>query len=84
MEEVILKLYTRDHAENNTRGHTDGRAEGHAFELPRARRGRRWLRFADTSLPSPDDLSEPGREVELKDQNKYAVDSRSIVVLVGR
>ena len=58
--------------------------EGHAFELPRARRGRRWLRFADTSLPSPDDLSEPGREVELKDQNKYAVDSRSIVVLVGR
>jgi isoamylase len=54
------------------------------FELPKATRGRRWLRFADTSLPTPEDIHEPGKEVELKQQREYSLASRSVVVLVAR
>lgn len=39
-----------------------------------------WLRVVDTSLPSPDDLAEPGQETQL-DSLDYSVEARSVVVL---
>ena len=39
-----------------------------------------WLRVVDTSLPSPDDIAEPGHEVMLREQ-QYLVRARSVVVL---
>jgi isoamylase len=39
-----------------------------------------WLRVVDTSLPSPDDLAEPGQEMRL-DSLQYPVGARSVVVL---
>jgi glycogen operon protein len=42
-----------------------------------------WSRAIDTSLSSPEDLCEPGREVPLT-SSTYAVGPRSVVVLVGR
>ena len=39
-----------------------------------------WQRVVDTSLPSPDDIAEPGRGITLYDQ-QYTVRGRSVVVL---
>jgi len=48
--------------------------EGHAEQ---------WRRVVDTSLPSPDDICEPGSEMPL-DSLRYLVKSRSVVVLCQR
>jgi glycogen operon protein len=53
------------------------------FELP-AVSGRGWWRAVDTSLPSPEDIAEPGREIEVKPIDHYRVNSHSVVVLVSR
>ena len=45
--------------------------------------GRRWMRAVDTSLPSPTDIADPGKEVAFTGQS-YRVNARSIVVLVNR
>jgi glycogen operon protein len=39
-----------------------------------------WRRVVDTSLPSPDDIREPGREASLEDL-RYRVGARSVVIL---
>jgi glycogen operon protein len=52
--------------------------EDHDFDLPCA--GRPWRRVVDTAQPSPQDIVEPGSELELKGTN-YAVRARSVVVL---
>jgi glycogen operon protein len=44
--------------------------------------GRQWTRVVDTSLPSPSDIAEPGKEFECRGQS-YLVSARSIVVLVN-
>ncbi|MCU7936602.1 MAG: glycogen debranching enzyme [Candidatus Thiodiazotropha sp. (ex Dulcina madagascariensis)] len=54
------------------------------FELPRLPTGMRWLGFANTSMPSPEDVFEPGSEPELEDQSGCLVGGRAVVVLVGR
>ena len=46
--------------------------------------GWRWVRIVDTSLAAPDDIAEPGSEVELADSRRYAVAARSTVVLLGQ
>ncbi|PIE80886.1 MAG: glycogen debranching enzyme GlgX [Chloroflexi bacterium] len=58
--------------------------EDHAFELPNLPGNRQWHVFANTSLPSPDDICEPGDESLLNNQASYVVGSRSIIILVGR
>jgi glycogen operon protein len=58
--------------------------EGHRFELPRLPRGRHWHRFADTALPPPNDIAEPGQETPLPDQTAYTLGPRSVLILVGR
>jgi glycogen operon protein len=57
--------------------------EAHEFELPVVP-GWRWVRAVDTSLAAPDDIADPGREVELANPRRYAVGPRSTVVLLGR
>jgi len=42
-----------------------------------------WSRVVDTSLASPDDILQPGSEVQL-DSRFYTVSPRSVVVLVSR
>ncbi len=58
--------------------------EGHTFELPRLRDGRRWYVFADTFQPPPLDVSTPGAERYLRTQRNLFVGPRSVVILVGR
>jgi isoamylase len=45
--------------------------------------GRQWTRVVDTSLPSPSDIAEPGKEMACPSQS-YRVNGRSIVVLVNK
>jgi glycogen operon protein len=45
--------------------------------------GRQWCRIVDTSLPSPDDVAEPGGGVAVSG-DRCRVDGRSIVVLENR
>ncbi len=50
------------------------------FRLPSAAR---WRRAVDTSLPSPEDFPEPGREPVVAQQN-YTLAGRSLAVLLSR
>jgi hypothetical protein len=43
-----------------------------------------WHLFADTSKASPYDITEPGRELLLKNQQKINIDARSVVILIGK
>jgi glycogen operon protein len=54
------------------------------FEVPPPPEGHRWHVFANTSMPSPEDLWEPGQEPPLMDPAKLPVAARSSVVLVAR
>jgi len=54
------------------------------FELPRLPRDAHWHLFANTSMPEPEDIAEPGEEWLLEDQDSLLVGGRSVVVLVGR
>ncbi|HJP74366.1 MAG TPA: glycogen debranching protein GlgX [Pseudonocardiaceae bacterium] len=57
--------------------------EGHDIQLPALDEGWSWRRFADTSLESPADVTEPGSEAPLSNPDSYPVGPRSVVVLVG-
>ena len=54
------------------------------FELPRLPDGIRWRVFANTGMPSPEDIFEPGKEPELTEPAGCIVGGRSVVILVGR
>ncbi|MCB0212415.1 MAG: glycogen debranching enzyme, partial [Anaerolineae bacterium] len=56
--------------------------EEHNFELPSIN-GRTWYRAVDTCQPSPNDIAEPGQEIEI-DGNSYYVQPRSVVVLISK
>ncbi|HEY9062186.1 MAG TPA: glycogen debranching protein GlgX [Pseudobacteroides sp.] len=43
-----------------------------------------WYLFADTSKAPPYDITEPGRELLLKNQQKINIDARSVVILIGK
>jgi glycogen operon protein len=58
--------------------------EAHGFELPQLPRGVRWHVFANTWMPAPDDVWEPGTEPVLSEQSWIMVGERSVVILVGR
>jgi glycogen operon protein len=58
--------------------------EALSFELPRLPDGTRWHVFANSSMPSPEDIFEPGTEPLLSDPNTFLVGARSVVILVGR
>ena len=52
----------------------------HTFRICQSGR-RHWRRFVDTSVPSPQDICEPGTEIPYHHQT-YQVNPRSIVVLI--
>ena len=56
--------------------------EAVSFEIPQFD-GLEWFRSIDTSLPSPEDIVDPDKYVEINDSN-YLVTGRSVVVLVTK
>ena len=52
--------------------------------LPALHAHRRWRRIVDTGLPAGEDFAESGREVELKEQDRYLTGPRTTIILVGR
>ena len=58
--------------------------EMHGFELPQLPEGMAWHVFANTGVPSPGDIFEPGKEPLVESQHEVLVGPRSILVLVGR
>jgi glycogen operon protein len=53
------------------------------FRLPPAG-SREWRRAVDTSLPAPEDIAQPGDEIEIKPADQYRVNSHSVVILLSR
>jgi glycogen operon protein len=58
--------------------------EMHGFELPQLPEGMQWHVFANTGVPTPKDISEPGQELLVESQQEVLVGPRSIIILVGR
>jgi glycogen operon protein len=58
--------------------------ESHGFKLPKLPIGMNWHIFANTAMPSPEDIWEPGSEPMLQEQSWIMLGERSVVVLVGR
>jgi glycogen operon protein len=54
------------------------------LELPIIPEGLRWHLFANTGLPSPQDICEPGGESPLEGQGSYLIGPRSVVILIGK
>lgn len=54
------------------------------FSLPVLPKGLVWFRVADTSLPTPQDIVEPGQEVLLGNIRTLTIEARTTVILVGR
>ena len=58
--------------------------ESAVFKVGPAPMARHWFRVIDSSLPSPEDLADPGTESMLVPQDEYAVSPRSFVLLISR
>ena len=58
--------------------------EMHGFEPPQLPQGMAWHIFANTGMPSPEDIFEPGTEPVIENQHEILVGPRSIIILVGR
>lgn len=58
--------------------------ESHQFELPRLPVGLRWHVFANTGTSAPHDIYDIGTEPLIRDQNKFMMGSRSVIILVGK
>jgi len=54
------------------------------FELPRAPEGTRWHVFANTGMPAPQDIAEPGSEAVLENQQHFVAGPRSVFILVAK
>ncbi len=54
------------------------------FELPKLPFGLKWHIAVNTSMPSPQDIYEPGHEPVVEDQSHVLVGGRSVTVLVGK
>lgn len=58
--------------------------EGLDVELPKLPEGKLWFVFANTSMPSPQDVWETGNEPVVDDQGHFFMGPRSTIILVGR
>jgi isoamylase len=52
--------------------------------LPSPAEGRKWYRIADTSLDTPDDICESGKEELLVEQLRYVLLADSLVLLISK
>lgn len=57
--------------------------ESLAFELPGLPEGKKWHVFANTDMPSPQDIHEIGHEPVIENQGRFIVGARSIIILTG-
>jgi glycogen operon protein len=57
--------------------------DGLEFEPPQPPPGRRWHVAANTGMPSPQDIHEPGHEPVLTDPTRLMVGPRSVVILIA-
>jgi len=53
------------------------------FKLPEMKGKRSWYRYADTSLPSPEDIVQKGKEVKI-DEPHYTANAHSVVILISK
>lgn len=58
--------------------------EMHGFELPLLPDGFSWHVFANTGMPAPNDIYEPGAEPLTDNQHEILLGPRSIIILVGK
>ncbi|MFO7538538.1 MAG: glycogen debranching protein GlgX [Chloroflexota bacterium] len=58
--------------------------ESYKFELPQLPPRHQWHQFADTALPSPEDIVLPGEERPLSNQRYLQIAPRSVIILTGR
>ena len=54
------------------------------FEPPAPPTGMEWHVVANTAVPSPEDISEPGSEPQLGERARLSVGGRSVVVLIAK
>lgn len=54
------------------------------FTLPVLPKGMEWYRFADTSLPSPEDITEVDSPVRLGNIKQLTISDRTTVILIGK
>jgi glycogen operon protein len=54
------------------------------FELPEATGIKRWYRFVDTALASPEEICDERHAPRLHNQDAYQVGARSVVILIGK
>jgi glycogen operon protein len=52
------------------------------FQMPKIA-GKKWFRFVDTSLPSPEDIAEFGQEIEIEGE-EYLVNNHSVVIMISK
>ena len=58
--------------------------EMHGFKPPRLPGGLAWHVAANTDMPAPEDVMEPGTEKRLGNQDEFLVGPRSVVILIGK
>ena len=58
--------------------------EMHGFKPPRLPEGLAWHVAANTDMPAPEDVMEPGTEKKLGNQDEFLVGPRSVVILIGK
>lgn len=58
--------------------------EPHEFEIPSPPDNMKWYRFSDTGLTHPDEIAPVGDEKLLRNQKKYLLQPRSVIVLIGK
>jgi glycogen operon protein len=61
----------------------NGHWERQTIVLPKPKPGGRWYRVIDTSLPDGEDFAADGQEQRLDPDDRYVVNGRSAVVLLG-
>ncbi|MDR1288581.1 MAG: glycogen debranching protein GlgX [Treponema sp.] len=54
------------------------------FKIAEAPERKIWVRAVDTSLPSPEDILEPGHEKRLKQTGVYRLMARSMAILISK
>jgi len=58
--------------------------EAHCFELPQLPQDSAWHVFANTGMPTPEDIFEPGKEPIIENQHEVLLGPRSIIILIGK
>lgn len=80
----LALLYTKKQGLNSIYIMLNMSDQTRAFNLPSPHKTQKWFLKLDTTLSSPKDIFETGKEQLLKDQSYYALASRGISVLISK